>query len=206
MGKTNEKLLFFGRGGGGGIDEQFALDVTLNLSGGKLKIPPKKIAQNRTSVAKGWQYTADRTSYWSLREGWIRKTCPHKEKAQDLTEAYVPCLVLYLACSQTFFFLFFFFDYLVSAWAKWACDSERGRKTKGYFLLSPAPPLALAVYKSPAVFFNFLRALYDLERETGESVNRLSNANHGTVITLYMSSCTGSVISYNQTIWRFLQE
>ena len=73
--------------GGGGINEQFALDVTLNLSGGKLKISPKKIAQNRTSVAKGRQYTVDRTSYWGLREGWIRKTCHHKEKAQDLTEA-----------------------------------------------------------------------------------------------------------------------
>lgn len=41
MGKTNEKLLFFGRGEGG-MNEQFALDVTLNLSGGKLKIPAKK--------------------------------------------------------------------------------------------------------------------------------------------------------------------
>ena len=41
MGKTNEKLLFFFLGGGG-INEQFALDVILNLSGGKLKIPAKK--------------------------------------------------------------------------------------------------------------------------------------------------------------------
>ena len=29
-------------GGGGGVNEQFALDVTVDLSGGKLKIPPKK--------------------------------------------------------------------------------------------------------------------------------------------------------------------
>ena len=88
MGKTNEKLLFFG-----GINEQCTLDVTLNLHGGKRKISPKKIAQNRTSVAQGRQCTADRTSYWGLRERRIRETCHHKEKAQDFTEAYVPCLV-----------------------------------------------------------------------------------------------------------------
>ena len=143
--------------------------MTLNLSGGKLKIPTKKIAQKRTSVAKGRQYTADRTSYWGLREGWIRKTCHHKEKAQDLTEAYVLCLVLCLACSQTFFFLFFFFDYLVSAWAKRAFDSERGRKTKGYFLLSPPHPFALAVYKSPAVFLIFY-ARWTISKEKPESL------------------------------------
>ena len=133
--------------------------MTLNLSGGKLKIPTKKIAQNRTSVAKGRQYTADRTSYWGLREGWIRETCHHKEKAQDLTEAYVPCLVLCLACSQTFFFLFFFLRLF----------GERWRKTKGYFLLSPPHPFALAVYKSPAVFLIFY-ARWTISKEKPESL------------------------------------
>lgn len=66
----------------------------------------------------------------------------------------LPCLMLSLF-TDVFLSFFFFFDYLVSAWAKRACDSERGRKTKGYFLLSPPPPLALPVYKSPAVFLIF---------------------------------------------------
>ena len=66
---------------------------------------------------------------------------------------------------------------------------QRARKKR---IFSPFP--------TPSGFLNFLRALYDLERETGESVNRLSNASYGTVFTLYMSSCTGSAISYSQTV------
>ena len=85
---------------------------------------------------------------------------------------------------------FFFFDYLVSA----------EEKQKDIFSFSHPHPLRWWSINPQRFFLNFLRALYDLERETGESVNRLSNANHGTVITLYMSSCTGSVISYSQTV------
>ena len=36
------KTILGGGGGGRGGNEQFALDVTVDLPGGKLKIPPKK--------------------------------------------------------------------------------------------------------------------------------------------------------------------
>ena len=76
---------------------------------------------------------------------------------------------LMLSLFTDVFLSFFFFDYLVSAWAKRACDSERGRKTKGYFLLSPPHPFALAVYKSPAVFL-ILYARWTISKEKPESL------------------------------------
>lgn len=77
-----------------------------------------------------------------------------------------------LACTQTFFLFFSKIDDHASE-AGAEHESEGGaRERKSFCIFSHHHPLALAVFKSSAIFL-FMRALDDLLRENGRSVNRL---------------------------------